>query len=258
MYRTAKYLMASLSAAILASACGPGTEPASEIAAAPEAAGDAEQAAAPAPCAGALLPVTGLCAGDNLYAKINANHELPAPHCVWRPQEVSVSADEALVFRSLDCTQGTGQPVTYSYSGSVLTATWPPFEAGEPPYDMQALEIFPLNGETAEAVALKTLDTAPENQRERCVIRPLESEVALGAAFALSPNDELRAELESAAEEGMYDACGLYGATDSATWWEGRPGKALFHSTGQDTPPWDTASFTFYARSADGAWTKAD
>ncbi len=259
-YRAGGLLTAALTALALLGACGPETQPASEAAATPEA--SATEAAAPAApaCAGTALPLTGLCtdAGDALYLKINSNHEMPAPHCVWTPQEAALSPDEALVFRALDCTQDDGPRMSFAFSGNVLTAAFPPFEAGGASYEMQALEIFPLDGETAEAVALKTLETAPENQRARCAVRPAEAAGAYGPAFTLSPSDELRAELEAAAEEGLYDACGLFGVTGSATWWEERPGKALFHSTGQDIPPWDTSSFTFYTRGTGGIWTRVE
>ena len=40
--------------------------------------------------------------------------------------------------------------------------------------------------------------------------------------------------------------------------WEGREHHALFHMLGQDDPLWDPASFTFYAKGADGVWAKTN
>jgi hypothetical protein len=45
---------------------------------------------------------------------------------------------------------------------------------------------------------------------------------------------------------------------DGVQFWEARERRALFHMVGQDQPMWDPASFTFYAKGADGAWSRTD
>lgn len=218
---------------------------------------------AEAACAtGSPLPITGLCSDGqaSLFVAVDQKAEMLGPRCVWRTEEVSLSATEALVFRAQDCTGQGWDEIVYSYeartqSGYVKTLQKTP-SAEIPGF---ALEVFPLAaGETAEQAALKTLDKAEPAQRARCETHPLANVAAAGRAFELAPNADLKAELDAAHPDESWDACGPNGLyLDSVAYWEGRDRHALFHTIGQDTPMWDPASFTFYVKDGD-AWAKRD
>jgi len=245
---------------LLAAACG--GEPAS-----PELEGATAGAAAasgPASCAnGALLPVTGLCntAAASLFIAINDTIETFATRCVWRTEEVVLSPGEALVFRAQDCSPEGWVRTIYSPVSGYLK-----YRMDGTPDDQAgfALQIFPLaDGVTAEQAAMKTLALAPapEEERARCetkanTINKLNK--LAGRTFDLQPNAEFLAELEAAAD-GQFSACGPNGYTNEAVqFWEARPAHALFHMLGQDTPPWDPASFTFYRQGGDGRWARVN
>ena len=214
--------------------------------------------AAPSCATGSPLPLTGLCsdAAADLFLTTDASAATLAPRCVWRTQEVSLSPDEAIVFRAQDCSGEGWDQTIYSHVSGHLKA-----RLTSVPEDQFGfiLEIIPLAaGETAEQAALKTLEKAPGEQRARCEIQPLNGPKVAGRAFELGPNAELEAEMIAANPEDPWDACGPNGFTgDAAQFWEGRDHHALFHTLGQDTPLWDPASFTFYKKGADGVWAKA-
>lgn len=217
-------------------------------------------AAADSSCpTGSPLPITGLCSDGNaaLFLATDTGVERLAPRCVWRTQEVSLSPNEALVFRAQDCSGEGWDQTVYSYLSGYLKqrmTSMPEDQAGF------ALQIFPLaDGETAEQAAMKTLDKAPDDQRTRCKTRPLSGPKLAGRAFELAPNYDLKTEMDTQFPDEPWDACGPNGVTgDAAQMWEGRKHQALFHMLGQDTPYWDPASFTFYRKGADGAWSKSN
>lgn len=247
-------IVPGLAAALLAAACS------AESADSPDVVVDAGAGAGEAACPnGALLPITGLCntAAPSLFLAIDDSIDTFATRCVWRTEEVQLRPDDALVFRAQDCSPEGWVRIIYSHVGDYLK-----YRMDGTPEDQAgfAVQIFPLAaGETPEQAALKTLAMAPEDQRERCVVRKLTEPKLAGYPFALEPTPELTAELQALYPEEPYDACGPNGFTgDAMQLWEGRKSVALFHMMGQDTPFWDPASFTFYHRAADGRWSKAD
>ena len=218
----------------------------------------AEAAAATPACAtGSPLPLTGLCSDGAaaLFLATDTSAQTVAPRCVWRTEEISLSPDEAIVFRAQDCAGEGWDQMVYSHASGYLKA-----RLASVPEDQFGfiLEIIPLAaGETAEQAALKTLDKAPGEQRARCEIHPLKGPKVVGRVFELAPNAELEAEMTAAHPDEPWDACGPNGFTgDAVQFWEGRDRHALFHMLGQDTPLWDPASFTFYRKGADGVWVK--
>ena len=244
-----RIVLAVLAACALG-ACGKASD-ATEVAAA--------GAAAPAACSGTKLPITQVCRDANaaLFVAIDPKLETVAKGCVWRTEELQTKADEALVFRAQDCTGEKWDRQIYSLVGQYVKArpeTVPEDQANF------LLEIHDLaNGETAEDVAMRTLASAPEDQRERCITNPLPEIPAAGRVFELGPNPELEAEMHASHPDEPWEACGPNGVTmDAIQYWEGRDKRALFHIVGQDEPLWDPASFTFYKKNADGSWTKSD
>ena len=207
---------------------------------------------------GAKLAITGLCsnATPSLFLKINAQAQTLATKCAWRTQEVGVADDMALIFRAQDCAAEGMVPHVYAYVQGYVKS-----RMNGTPEDQATfmLQVIPLGaGETAEQAAMKTLSSAPEDQRVRCATRPFSGPVVAGKIFELAPNAELKSELETNAAGDLWDACGPNGVTmDAVQFWEARNGYALFHMLGQDDPPWDPASFTFYRKGADGKWAKA-
>jgi hypothetical protein len=245
---------AAVALAFLVSACS--GEPA-DTAATNAASGSGDTDTTAACVNGAPLPITGLCntADPSLFLAIDDTIETFATRCLWRTEEVQLSPDEALVFRTQDCAPEGWVRTVYSHLSGYLKHRMdgtPEDQAGF------ALQIFPLAaGETPEQAAMKTLALAPEDQRDRCVVAPLNGPKVAGRPFRLEPGPELKAELEEWSGGEPFDACGPNGFTmDAMQFWEGRDTVALFHMLGQDTPPWDPASFTFYRRAADGRWAK--
>jgi hypothetical protein len=222
-----------------------------------------EDAAVAAACAsGSPLPITGLCSDGNasLFLAIDPKAEVFGPRCIWRTEEVSISASEALVFRAQDCTGEGWDKTNYAYEARPQGGGYLKTRQSSRALDDHgfALEVTPLSsGESAEQAAMKTLDRTDPAQRARCETRPLTNITVAGRAFELGPNAELKAELDALYPDEPWDACGPNGVSlDTVAFWEGRDTRALFHTPGQDTPLWDPASFTFYAKGADGAWTK--
>ncbi|MEZ6030061.1 MAG: hypothetical protein R3C46_09960 [Hyphomonadaceae bacterium] len=249
---------AALAAALVTSGCG--EAPADTASAVNVSAGatPASASSSAADCAnGALLPVTGLCnnADRSLFLATDDTIETFATRCLWRTEEVQLSPDDALVFRTQDCSPEGWVRTVYSHVSDYLK-----YRMDGTPEDQArfALQIVPLSaGETPEDAAMKTLDQAPEDQRSRCHVVKLEGLKLTGETFRLEPGPALKAELEALSGGEPYDACGPNGFTmDAVQFWEGRPKVALFHMLGQDTPPWDPTSFTFYHRAADGRWAK--
>jgi hypothetical protein len=238
------------SALVLLAACGGETDAALETTAA-ETAAAAANACNP-------LPITGLCSnGDpTIFLKTNAQAPKLAAKCVWRTQEIGLTPDDAIVFRTQDCTAEGWVPNIYE-----VVQGYVKYRMDGTPGDqaMFILEMIPIpEGETAEQVAMKTLGKAPEDQRERCETRPLEGPVIAGQAFELHPKPDFEAEIVAATPDEPWDACGPNGVTmDAVQFWEARPSYALFHMLGQDDTPWDPASFTFYRKGPDGNWNKA-
>lgn len=244
--------MAAMGAALLAAACS--AEPAET---ASTTAGEATISASGACVNGAPLPITGLCntADPSLFLATDNTLETFATRCIWRTEEVQLSPDDALVFRAQDCSPEGWVRTVYSHVSGYLKHRMdgtPEDQAGF------ALQIVPLAaGETSEQAAMKTLALAPENQRERCRIENIEGPKLAGRAFRIEPAPDLRSELEAFSGGEPFDACGPNGFTmDAVQFWEARPHVALFHMLGQETPPWDPASFTLYRRGADGRWAK--
>jgi hypothetical protein len=243
----------SMLALVVLAACGGETDAVLETAA-PEA---AVPALSETEC-GPTLPVTGLCSNavPSLFLKIDTQAPKLATRCVWRTQEVSLTPTDALVFRAQDCTAEGWVPNAYE-----VVQNYVKYRMDGTPSDqaMFMLEFMPLtDGETAEQAAMKTLARAPEDQRARCETRALAGYTLAGEAFELAPNAELAAEMDALNQGEPWDACGPNGVTmDAVQFWEARRTYALFHMLGQDDPPWDPASFTFYRKVEDGAWIKA-
>lgn len=227
------------------------------------AAADATVAVADAACpTGSPLPITGLCSDGNasLFLAIDPKAEMFGPRCVWRTEEVATASDEAMIFRAQDCTGEGWDKTTYKFEAGAPHSPGylKTHQASMPADDFGfALEVIQLlSGETAEQAAMQTLAKADAAQRTRCEIQPLKTFTVAGRAFELGPNAELKAELDALYPDEPWDACGPNGVSlDAIAFWEGRDHHALFHMTGQDTPIWDPASFTFYKKQGD-AWVK--
>ena len=246
---------AGLIAAFCLAACGGEKEAALD----PAASADATPAAAEASAAcEPRLAITGQCgnADPSLFLRINDQAPKLASKCVWRTQEVGVSDTLALLFRAQDCSAEGWVPNVYSYVQGYVK-----YRMDGTPDDqaMFILEVIPVPaGEAPEQAALQTLSKAPEEQRARCEIRPVTGHVVAGKTFELAPMPDFAAKMDANSGGEPWDACGPNGVTmDAVQFWEGRNGYALFHMLGQDDPPWDPASFTFYRKSADGKWSKA-
>jgi hypothetical protein len=212
-----------------------------------------------AACSAGHLPVTGLCkdADASLFLATDSSLETVARGCVWRTEELQTKDNEALVFRAQDCTGEMWDRIAYTWIDRYVKS-----HSVAVPEDQAifVLEVQPVpDGETAEQVALKTLAQAPEDQRARCEIKPYAGPKVAGRAFEIFPNAEFEAELDAASPDEPWTACGPNGVTmDGVAFCEGREKRALFHLVGQDQPMWDPASFTFYAKAADGKWSKTD
>jgi hypothetical protein len=210
-------------------------------------------------CTAARLPVTGLCsdASPSQFLAIDASLDTVARGCVWRTEELKTGDSEALVFRAQDCTGEMWDRIAYTWIDRYVKS-----RSVAVPEDQAVfvLEVLPVaEGETAEQVALKTLAQAPEDQRTRCEIRPFDGPKVAGRSFELVPNAAFEAELDAASPDEPWEACGPNGVSmDGVQFWEARERRALFHMVGQDQPMWDPASFTFYAKGADGAWSRTD
>jgi hypothetical protein len=216
-------------------------------------------AAGGAACSVAKLPITGLCSDANpsLFLAVDSSLETLARGCVWRTEELQTKDNEALVFRAQDCTGEMWDRIAYTWVDRYVKSHSVAVPADQAIF---VLEVQPVpEGETAEQVALKTLAQAPEDQRTRCEVKPYTGVKVVGRAFEIFPNAELKAELDAASPDEPWTACGPNGVTmDGVEFWEGREKRALFHMVGQDQPMWDPASFTFYAKGADGRWSKTD
>jgi len=242
---------------VLAAACGLGALAA--LGACGKASETAELGAAGDACAGSRLPITGVCsdASPSLFIAIDPKIETIARGCVWRTEELQTKDDEALVFRAQDCTGEMWDRTVYAYVGHYVKARPASVPADQANFLLEVHDV--AEGQTAEEVALATLANAPEDQRERCITQPLPKMVVAGRAFELAPNPELEAEMNASHPDEPWEACGPNGVTlDGTQYWEGRDRRALFHIVGQDEPLWDAASFTFYVKGADGAWSKSD
>ncbi len=213
-----------------------------------------------ATCSGAMLPITGLCTDANpaLFLAIDDSLETAASGCVWRTEELRTGADEALVFRAQDCTGEMWDKIAYTWVDRYVKSRPVTVPEDQAMFILEVLDVGP--GQTAEEVALRTLSHAPENQRGRCITVAFPGPRVTGPTFQLAPNADLKAELETASSEGPWEVCGPNGiASGTLQFWEDRKSHAaLFHIIGQDEPRWDPASFTFYAKKADGAWGKAE
>lgn len=254
--------MRALIFALASGVCLTGCSPADEVQEAPPAAPAAAQDAAvtdagPPPCStGRTLAVTQVCSdGDSrLFNAVNEGHPLFSPKCVWITEQLMLSETSFLVFRSQDCSAEGWSGVTYVHEAGKVKqgdATTPHA------IDRVILEMFELKpGEEAHAFARTTLATAPEAERARCIIRPVEEGSPVpGAVFELAPDDAFMAELDARTEP--WSACGDYGVAPEVRYWEPRNGFVFFHRLGQDLGYWDPASFTIYQPGADGVWRKA-
>jgi hypothetical protein len=212
-----------------------------------------------AACASGKLPVTGLCSDANpsVFLSIDSNLETLARGCVWRTEELQTKDTEALVFRAQDCTGEMWDRIAYTWVDRYVKSRSVAVPADQAVF---VLEVLPLaEGETAEQVAMRTLALAPEDQRTRCEAKPFNGPRVVGRSFELFPNAELKAELDAATPDEPWEACGPNGVSmDGVQFWEDREKHALFHMVGQDQPMWDPASFTFYLKGADGAWSRTD
>lgn len=252
---------AALATALLVASCGkpapaadapgPTVSVASAEAAAPAGATPAVERKTGGCPASRTTPKTGLCvdADVSLFRQIHADHPLIDPKCVWATREVMLSDTEALIFRSQDCTAAKAPADDFHWADGKLSM-------GAGPGAIAILDILPVPaGKTAKAVALDKLKLAPVKDQSRCMIRAVEDAPMGGVTFELSPNDGYMAALSQKGE--VVDACGPYGLTNSVQFFEDRGQRALFHRLGQDTGSWDPASFTFYAKGADGKWVKS-
>jgi hypothetical protein len=239
-------IIMGLAAACALGACGKASETAGDVDAAP-------------PCAGTRLPITGVCSDARaaLFLRVDPSLKTVARGCVWRTEELQTKEAEALVFRAQDCTGEMWDRTVYSYVGRFVKSR--PVTVPEDQASF-LLEVYDINeGQTAEQVAMTTLDKAPEDQRARCVTRPMDGVTVAGDPFELAPNKELEAEMHANFPDQPWEACGPDGVNmDTIQFWEGREKHALFQMIGQDEPLWDPASFTFYAKGADGKWSKSD
>ncbi len=245
--------------ALALAACG-GNKPADK----PSEAASASPAAPVVPaaiCTAGKMPITGVCddAQPALFGFVDPKPEMYSDKCTWVTAEAQRSDTEALVFRVQKCPAGSEPMTTYKFDGpGKLMAYFPNPEPGKPPYDNLAAEIWDLKaGETAQDVAMKTLAGVPKAESKGCEIhmKP-EIKFVAGQAFEVGPTDARLKELHTV-EDGILSTCGSYGYSEEAVaFWEARPAYAIYHSLGQDTPPWDPASFTFYKKQADGSWQK--
>jgi hypothetical protein len=250
---------------MLAVSCGQQTELASEPG--PESVADVSSPSETAPetalaepaggpCLAGFLPLTGLCAdpATDRFTAINTELQPFDPACVWKTVEISVTEAQALLFRTQDCSAKGWDADAYRWeNGAVWTRPASMTDDG----GVRSLSVFDLTpGQTAEQYALGTLEAAPPEQQDHCIIETVSSPVLAGRAFQLSPTPELLEALETENQGEPFDACGPYGMTDAAQVWEGRETRALFHGLGQDDPMWDPASYTFYTRGPDGVWRK--
>jgi hypothetical protein len=210
------------------------------------------------PCATTALPITGLCADAHpaRFLAIDTSLDTFARGCAWRTQELLIAPEEALVFRAQDCTGEMWDRTVYTWVGNYVKARPEPVPEDQAVFALQVFNV--ADGQTAEDVALRTLANAPEDQRGRCSIEPLNTVKVQGRAFELAPNDNLTQEMHILHPNEPWEACGPNGvAMDGTQFWEGRRTHALFHITGQDQPGWDPASFTFYRKDPGGTWYKA-
>ncbi len=224
---------------IAVAALGLGLLAACQPASAPETGAAGE--AATATCSAGVTPGIGLCrdADAKLFRATVSDYPLVMPKCVWRTQELKMEEDLYLVFRAQDCGAET-QTDTYTYADGRVTMDG----------DTRILEIFTLPpGMDAQAFSLTKLDTAPEAERKRCIIRPLEH-----GQWEIGPDDAFLEELK--ARQEPWSACGEYGDPLGSERWEARGPYALFYSLGFDAAGWDMDSFTFYRKGADGSWAK--
>ncbi len=234
---------------LMLSGCGPAETPASTT---------ATSTLADCPT-GSPLPITGLCSDGSatLFVAIDPSIETFAPRCVWRTEEVSLSPTEALVFRAQNCSGEGWDQVLYSHVSGYLKVRQSSLPEDQSGFALQIVLL--AAGQTAEQAAMQTLDKALGDQRSRCEIRPVTARKLAGRTFELAPNAELETELNAANPDEPWDACGPNGVTmDGVQFWEGREHRALFHMLGQDTPPWDPASFTFYRKGDNGVWSKTN
>ncbi len=192
-----RVILVGASALALLAACGPKPEVSAEAAAPETAAALASAGAgAGAACPASALPLTGICSDANpsLFIKVDVKRETFARGCVWRTEEVQLSDAEALLFRAQDCTGEKWDAQVYSRLDryvKIRPVTLPESEGNF------MVEIFPVgDGQTAEQVALQTLANAPEDQRSRCIAKPLGGFEAAGRVFEIAPNDELTKEME--------------------------------------------------------------
>jgi hypothetical protein len=247
--------LAAFAVALLGPACAPADEPAASREAGPASSAAAAAAGGPdlrppvvsaevPPCStGRTKAVTGVCddGAPGLFLAVTDHIEL-GDKCVWLTEQLMLSAGEALVFRSQDCSAQGWTNAAYAFAdGKVRTGD------ASTPYaiDRVILEIFPATGAGGvAAAALDQLAAAPEAERATCAIRLHEGFATSGTAFQLAP---------TAGGQG----CGPYGAAPGLVFWEARDGRALFHRIGSETGYWDPASFTFYRPDAAGVWRKA-
>jgi hypothetical protein len=250
-----RIVLAALAACAI-SGCGPSeTDGAATVAEGDE--GTPGLGGPPPPCTATPLPITGVCndAHPALFLAVDASLDTFARGCAWRTQELQTGADEAIVFRAQDCTGEMWDPTIYSWVGNFVKSRPAPVPEDQAVFALQVFNVG--DGQTAEQVALQTLANAPEDQRSRCTIEPLNNVKVAGRAFELAPNEELTQEMQTNFPNEPWEACGPNGVTQDATqFWEGRKTRALFHITGQDQPGWDPASFTFYRKNPDGTWYK--
>jgi hypothetical protein len=207
-------------------------------------------------CTTDRLPVTGACPDGNpeQFLKVDDMRPLFAAGCVWVTKELETAVDEALIFRTQDCSGASQEVGAYAWTdtefgGQVLTGSNPE-NAVDPILDVWRL----TSGMSIASIATETMSTAPEDQQGRCVLTALEQTELAGSAYVLQPNDDLHKEMMLRGRGDLYDACGVYGVTDTVQMWEARRSRVFFHLLGQGDSEWDPASFTFYRRNGDGTW----
>jgi hypothetical protein len=220
------------------------------IAAAPQTGG------APTVCStGRTKAVTNICDDGNpaLFRAVNDKHALLSPKCAWYTEQLMLSDAEYLVFRNQDCSAEGWDGAAYAFADGKVK-----MGAASTPYaiDKVILEILPLGqGQRAQQVAINTLSTAPETERKRCIIRPVEDAPMGGVTYQITPDDAYMTELDGGGQ--AWTACGDYGVGVGFHFFEERQGRLLFHRLDEGDGYWDPASFTFYRKNAQGVFSKS-
>lgn len=207
-----------------------------------------------ATCAGgaARLPATQLCpdAAKGLLVAAPGVAATPPENCAWAIQDVSISSDQAVLYRAARCQVGTaklafapGEPM------GTFTLAKSPYEGG---YDISEPIVWMTKAAGNDAL-LTTARRFIRDPKEaaRCQVRP--------AAIEGWPADALVIdEVPRPQSDEVRTACGKFGLDeDSQTFWRLSQGTGWFFQLGQESPIVDAGSFTLARRGTDGQWRRA-